>query len=313
MNSSITKKQENANEHVSTDNSNDKASSSPSKLATLNILNFVFYLINIILTYGIGTANWIGESTSNGELSRKYQTIVTPKSAAFSIWGLIFVSQAIFALVQLLPKFRGHPMIIDGVGYWYILVCISQVGWTFAFSFEQIPLSLVFMIAIWSFLMRLLYSQFNTQSDSTLSEFWLMRFPFAIHAGWITAASAVNTSVVSVWNEDSAAVQLTVAIVSLAVLHAVSVWVIFVIDRPNYTIACVISWANFWIYGELSKPMEIITETFGNITVNGVKNASLSVCIIILGQIVGHCLSSLIHGFRKKSQNNMNGIETSPV
>lgn len=313
MNSSITKKQENANEHVSTDNSNDKASSSPSKLATLNILNFVFYLINIILTYGIGTANWIGESTSNGELSRKYQTIVTPKSAAFSIWGLIFVSQAIFALVQLLPKFRGHPMIIDGVGYWYILVCISQVGWTFAFSFEQIPLSLVFMIAIWSFLMLLLYSQYNTQSDSTLSEFWLMRFPFAIHAGWITAASAVNTNVVSVWNEDSAAVQLTVAIVSLAVLHAVSVWVIFVIDRPNYTVACVISWANFWIYGELSKPMEIITETFGNITVNGVKNASLSVCIIILGQIVGHCLCSLIHGLRKKSRNDMNGIETSPV
>lgn len=82
-----------------------------------NIANVLAYGINIALTYGVGTAGWLG-TPDNGELSDKYQTIVTPNSRAFSIWGLIFVAQAIFAVVQLLPRFRGTDMVQKGVNYW---------------------------------------------------------------------------------------------------------------------------------------------------------------------------------------------------
>ena len=74
-------------------------------------------------------------------------------------------------------------MVQDGIKYYWILACIAQVGWTFAFAYEIIWLSLIFMIAIWIALMTLLYSQYYTKSDSTSYEFWLLRFPFAIHAG----------------------------------------------------------------------------------------------------------------------------------
>mmetsp|Transcript_104317 Transcript_104317/g.145376 ORF Transcript_104317/g.145376 Transcript_104317/m.145376 type:complete len:250 (+) Transcript_104317:530-1279(+) len=177
-------------------------------------------------------------------------------------------------------------MVQDGIKYYWILACIAQVGWTFAFAYEIIWLSLVFMIGIWVALMTLLYSQYYTRSDSTLYEFWLLRFPFAIHAGWITAASALNVNVVVVWQMASSSIQLGVGIVSLAVLHAISVWVLFAISKPNYTIAAVLCWANGWIYSELQTPKTKITDTFEQTIITGVSYAAIAVSFIILAQVV---------------------------
>ena len=176
-------------------------------------LNVLAYGANIALTYGVDTAGWLG-TPDNGELSDKYQTLVTPNSQAFSIWAVIFIFQAVFAIVQLLPRFWGTDMVQKGVGFWYCLVCMFQIGWTFTFAYEIIPASLACMLLLWLSLMGLLYSQYYIKSDNTLWEFWLLRFPFAIHGGWITAASALNVNVQVVSMTQPADVQLAVSIVS---------------------------------------------------------------------------------------------------
>jgi len=258
----------------------------PKRLNLKNILNVLAYGANIALTYGVGTAGWL-DTPSNGDLSDKYQTIVTPDSKAFSIWAVIFVFQAIFAVAQLLPRYRSSDMVQKGVGLWYCVVCALQIGWTFTFAYEIIPASLACMLLLWLSLMGLLYSQYYTESDTTLWEFWLLRFPFAIHGGWITAASALNVNVQVVSMEEEAYVQLAVAIVSLAVLHAISVWVLFNIPRPNWTIAGVLSWAFGWIYVELQDPNELIVTTFDPDIINGVKYAAFAVgAVIIPAQIL---------------------------
>lgn len=250
-----------------------------------NYLNLVAYVFNITLVYGIGNAGWIG-TPDNGELSRKYQTLVTPNSTAFAIWAVIFLAQGAFAALQFLPRFRATPMVQHGLKYWYIAVTVTQVGWTFAFAYEIIPLSLAFMIMIWISLIGILYSQYYTESDGSILEFWILRFPFAVHAGWITAASALNVNVQVVSMSQSADIQLAVGIISLAVLHAISVWVIYNIPRPQWTMACVLSWAFGWIYVELGSPNEKITDTFHVDTINGVRYAAVTVSFIILFQIV---------------------------
>merc|ERR1711957_177230 len=161
--------------------------------------------------------------------------------------------------------------VADGVSWWYLAVVATQVGWTLSFAYEVIPLSLAFMFLIWLSLMTLLYKQYHAESDGSLLEFWLLRFPFAIHGGWITAASALNVNV---------------QIVSLAVLHAVSVWVLFNIPRPNWTIACVLAWAFGWIYNEMGSPRQLITDTFSTDTILGVQCASIAVVVVICTQIV---------------------------
>jgi len=255
------------------------------KINVKNVLNVVAYITNVLITFGVGQFGWFGAS-SNSELSDKYQTIVTPAGAAFSIWGPIFLLQAIFAVVQLLPRYRSKAMVQDGVGYWYVAVCMMQNCWTFSFGFDVVPLSIVFMVLIWLSLMGLLYSQYYVKSENTYEEFWLLRFPFALHGGWITAAMAVNVNVVAVYASAPAASQLALAIISLAVLHAISVWVVFAIQKPNYTIACVLAWANNWIHSELQAPSEKISGTFNELVITGVGYAAMSVTLIIVSQVL---------------------------
>jgi len=255
-------------------------------LNSKNYLNFIAFALNITLVYGIGNGGWVGTPT-NGELSDKYQTLVTPNASAFSIWGVIYLAQGAFSVLQFMPRFRAHPMLQDGLSHWYSAAVAMQIGWTFAFAFEVIPLSLVFMLLIWISLMAIVYRQYYTQSDGSFLEFWVLRFPFAVHAGWITAASALNVNVQVVSMGTPADVQLAVAIVSLAVLHAISVWAVFYIPRPNWTIACVLSWAFGWIYNELGEPLELITNTFSADTINGVRYAAISVvCVIVIQMAV---------------------------
>ncbi|KAL3929787.1 MAG: hypothetical protein SGBAC_012057 [Bacillariaceae sp.] len=270
----------------------------------LNILNFVFYVINLLITYGVGNAGWLG-TPDNGELSEKYQTLVTPNGSAFSIWGLIFVAQGAFAVAQLFPKFRDDKMVTEGIKYWWILVCIFQSGWTIAFGFEVIWLSLVFMLSIWSSLAALLYSQYYTESNGSFVEFWLLRFPFAVHCGWLTAASALNVNVVVVDIDPPADIQLAVGIISLAVLHAISVWVIFGLQKPNYSIAGVLAWANYFIYVELGEPGDQIIERFSFDARSGVRYAAVAVSCIILLQIVIRLPSDVYaRNFKKKEEQS---------
>jgi len=258
-----------------------------------NYGNIIAFILNTLFTYGVGQAGWLG-TPDNGELSRKYQTIITPKSTAFAIWAIIFTFQGVFSIIQLLPSFRGRPMVQKGVSFWYMLVCFFQIGWTFAFAFEVIPLSLVFMLLLWLSLMGLLIWQYYVEFDPEtsgcsckgLTEFWLLRFPFSVHGGWITAASALNVSVVVVDSAAAAATQLAVGIVSLAVLHAISVWHLFGYKRPNYTIPIVLIWANGWIYGELQEPQELILQTFDQSVISGVAYAAFSVSMVITIQVV---------------------------
>ncbi len=256
-----------------------------------NFLNLFAYFLNIMVVYGmmmygIKDAGWLG-TPDNGKLSRKYPTIVTPAPAVFSIWAVIFLAQGAWAVLQLLPRFRAHPMVQDdGMWYWYSSMTVMQIGWLIAALCKLVPLSLALMLAILGSLNAILYSQYYAKSDGSLSEFWALRFPFAVHAGWITAATALNVNVLVVAMDQPAYVQLTVAIVTLAVLYAVSVWILFFIQRPNWTIACVLAWAFGWIYNDLNKNSDRIAGTFSADTILGVKYAAISVVVIICSQMV---------------------------
>lgn len=287
----------------------DRKEEEKPRLNVKNYLNIAAYALNILVTYGVGVLGFLGLPT-NEELSAKYQTIITPNGTAFTIWALIFTLQAVFAILQLFPSFGSRPVVQKGVSYWYIVVCVAQCGWTFAFAFEVIILSLIFMILIWASLMGLLISQyyveiepskFSCTSGQGLLEFWLLRFPFALHGGWITAASALNVNVVAVDQQATAASQLAVGIISLAVLHAISVWHLFGYKRPNYTIPGVLIWANGFIYNELQNPDPLIVSTFDQSIISGVAYAAFSVSMVITIQVVVRVAFFVFNYIRGKS------------
>jgi hypothetical protein len=69
------------------DNSGSVVESTPQRLRAWHYGNVLAYVMNVLITYGIGVGGLFDRPT-NGELSEKYQTLVTPIGWAFAIWGL---------------------------------------------------------------------------------------------------------------------------------------------------------------------------------------------------------------------------------
>lgn len=105
------------------------SSQEASKLQAVNYANIAAYIFNAAITYGVGVSGYF---PTNEELSAKYQTLVTPSGYAFAIWGIIFLSEAVFTVLQALPAYRSSDVVVKGVGYYFVLACIAQVSLVFS-------------------------------------------------------------------------------------------------------------------------------------------------------------------------------------
>jgi hypothetical protein len=256
---------------------NQQQTSSRSGLP-LHLINLFAYGLNTLVTYGVGAAGW-WDLPSNAALSAKYQTLVTPAGWAFSIWGIIFVSQLVWTVWQqpILRRLDDDPNnvvppMVKAVGLDYLYVCLAQIGWTAAFSTEHIGLSLVFMVMILAFLLLILS---NLRRLDSQDSFFLYQFPFSIHAAWIMAAVVVNLNVVLVWAEASALAQFVVGAASLLILlseallrlhHSVGSR-----HTMDLTFPIVLIWALVAVHSELSSPKDAIAERFSQQEIEAVR------------------------------------------
>lgn len=280
-----------------------------SSLTALNYANVLAYFANAVVTYGVGTLGWFGAST-NGELSEKYQTLLTPVGWAFSIWGIIFISQLVWAIVQLFADFSTAPLVREGVKWYYLGVCVAQILWTIFFSMEYIGASLLAMLSILVFLLLIVRSQYRAVElcDVPRRDFWLLQFPFEIHAGWIVVASLLNISVVLVERGMSSSIQYYTALASLigVVLIAAALAVGYA-SRTNFTIPLVLAWATFGIYFELKNPKELIVATFEDTQIQTVQVGAMIACGIILVTVT---LVAIRMFLRARSATNSTSSET---
>lgn len=253
-----------------------------------NILNVLFYILNSIATYSV-QFGWVNLPT-NGDLSDKYQTIVTPFGKSFLIWSIIFMWQLFWVVWQLLPSQRNSEGVLKA-WYFYPIFSICQAGWTFSFSTEVMWLSLVFMYGI---LITLVSASMSLQTyKKTWKGYLIWQGPFSIQTGWIMAASVLNTNVLPVFYEATATTRMVVASLSLAVL-VITAFTWLSSYPVDFAIPCVILWALGGIYAELNDPLPAIPETFSERQINGVQNAVLAGMVLIGTGIIAKALYVLL-------------------
>jgi benzodiazapine receptor len=249
-----------------------------------NILNLLFYIINSIATYSV-QFGWV-DLPSNGDLSDKYQTIVTPLGTSFLIWSVIFMWQLFWVIWQLLPSQRNSEGVLKA-WYFYPIFTVCQAGWTFSFAFEIMWLSLLFMYGI---LFTLISASMSLQTyKKTWKGYLIWQGPFSIQTGWIMAASVLNTNVLPVFYEATATTRMVVASLSLAVL-IITAFTWLSSYPVDFAIPCVILWALGGIYAELNAPLPAIPETFSERQINGVQNAVLAGMVLIGSGIISKAL-----------------------
>ncbi|WP_460976836.1 tryptophan-rich sensory protein [Spirosoma knui] len=168
----------------------------------------VFGVVSLIVMNYLSNAGAFGGRT-NGDISDKYHTLVTPAGYAFSIWGIIFLGLLAFAVYQALPSQRTNPR-FRAVGWWVVANAVCNAIWSPIFNNEQIGLALL-VILLMLFTLVIIEQRLLAQrhvpvvapdldatlpeSPTTATETWLARIPFSIYFGWVTVATILNASV----------------------------------------------------------------------------------------------------------------------
>ena len=168
----------------------------------------LFSIITMIVMNYLSNAGMFGGQT-NGEISDKYHTLITPAGYAFSIWGLIFLGLLAFGIYQGLGSQRTNPR-FRAIGWWVVLNTLCNAIWSPLFNNERIGVALlVILVMLFSLFIieqRLLEKRHQpllaTNPDATMleakaspAETWLARIPFSIYFGWVTVATILNVAI----------------------------------------------------------------------------------------------------------------------
>ena len=188
-------------------------------LNRLNVANVVAYAVNAFITFYSMTGAF-GET--NGFVSSKFQTIITPAGWAFSIWGIIFTGELLFVMAQCLESVRDTDLVQKGVGWGWVAASTFQCAWTFAFAQEQLILSTVFISLIFLSLAGVVRRSAQVARLDSIGLDLLCRLPLTTHLAWLAAATALNVNLVVVQQGGSAAEQLGCGLTSLALVLALA-------------------------------------------------------------------------------------------
>lgn len=139
------------------------------------------------------------------------------------------------------------PAIIQqGTGYFFFYTCLIQTAWTLFFAFKLFVMSFVAVVAALLCLASLLASQHFSQvrGKKSLVEYWLFRFPFYLHCGWLILCCVVQFSLLFRHLTSDTGVQLAADIVALGVmLPAATFFLTGQPSGPDFVIPLVIIWS----------------------------------------------------------------------
>ena len=176
------------------------------------------------------------------DVSDNFPTLFTPDSFTFAIWGVIYFALTLFVIYQALPAQRNNPA-VSTVSKLFIINCIANICWIFAWHYNFMLTSLFIMLVILFTLIRI-YNRLNIANGSdSFSQHVFLFLPFSLYLGWISVATLANLSVVQVamgW-ESVGLSEINWTLLKLAV--AAVVGAIVVLRRGDIFFGLVIVWA----------------------------------------------------------------------
>lgn len=126
---------------------------------------------------------------SNGAMSARHPTLLTPAGYAFSIWGVIFSGLVAYAVWQLRPQVGQSPLPARLTPV-LTLAVLATTSWTLAFSYELIGLSLVVMLTL-LVLLAVAYARARRLVLAGAAPAWPTWF-LSLYLGWIVLATVLN-------------------------------------------------------------------------------------------------------------------------
>ncbi len=174
---------------------------STSKIKTLQVLNFIFFIIMVTMNGLAVSLPLNGKST--GELSNQYPNLFVPTGLTFSIWSVIYLLLLIFSIYQVRSLFSRKPephlaMILNAIGYLFVLNATFNALWIVAWHYEILPLSIVIMLGILVTLIQINKNLKSVQPYISGGLKFVVKAAFGLYFGWICIATIANMTAILV-------------------------------------------------------------------------------------------------------------------
>mmetsp|Transcript_16242 Transcript_16242/g.24368 ORF Transcript_16242/g.24368 Transcript_16242/m.24368 type:complete len:378 (+) Transcript_16242:110-1243(+) len=204
-----------------------------------------------------------------------FETIITPTDFTFIISDVVFLFEIIFGFVQLLPNYSKTELVQEGVSYWFFAAAIADLLSSAFFEMEmESPwmslLSTLLIGAVSAFMLKILIQQSSSSSGAgdtggtgttagtssssgtsagrggvkthTPEEYWLLRFPFNLHAGWAISIFMLSLNNTFVVGGVGPVVQAFIGAFSLIAIGGITAKMLFFNGgKPNYVIPFILS------------------------------------------------------------------------
>lgn len=234
----------------------------------LQVLNIIAFLA-VIIVNGLANALPLGGNTT-GDISDLYPNLFVPAGLTFSIWGLIYLALGIFIFYQARDLFSARKIempYLKSISWYFLISCLANAGWIFAWHYRQVLLSLVAMLVLLFSLIRI-YTRLNIGKEPVDSATrYYVHLPFSLYLGWITVATIANITAVLVWYNWSGWGLSEVFWTVLVIIAGTVIGLINIIQRGDIAYSAVIIWAYLGIiikrYSVGSQPIMAIVLTAG--------------------------------------------------
>jgi hypothetical protein len=135
-------------------------------------------------------------NTTIGAVSNGYKSIFTPAGYTFAIWGVIYLLLIAFAVYQGRSLFVSvkDDSVVNKTGWWFILSCLFNSLWVFAWIYEYTGLSCIFIFLLLFALIKIILNNRMEFGDARFPIIVFVWWPIVIYAGWVSVASIANVS-----------------------------------------------------------------------------------------------------------------------
>ncbi len=152
----------------------------------------VFGVVATLITNMLANALPIN-GLNTGEISDRFEVFFVPAGYVFSIWGLIYIGLAAFAVYQVLPSTSENKR-LDRISLLFLISSAANIAWIFFWHYLLFGWSLLAMLVLLLSLIMIYLRLEIGKTPAGTGEFWLVRVPISIYLGWISVATIANVT-----------------------------------------------------------------------------------------------------------------------
>jgi hypothetical protein len=212
-------------------------------------INGLFFAVTLVInTLGaIGLINGLSQK----QISDMYITLITPSPSTFSIWSVIYSLLLVSVIAMIVKKDDPYyQAALDQITVLFRISCVLNIFWIVAFSFLQVELSTLFILAFVITLSLISQKLVMIQEGKR----WLLPLTFGLYTGWLFIATVVNIAAALVKLKWSGFGIANDTWASIILVIAVLLIILVLLKIRNAAFPLPVAWAFFGIYQFLKAP-----------------------------------------------------------